>query len=337
MNTISIIVPMHNVAQYIERCLCSITSQTYRDGLECILVDDGSTDNTVSLVKQFISIYKGTICFKLFCFEKNRGQSAARNEGMKIAKNDYVLYVDSDDEIPVDAVELLAKEVVRHPGIDVVMGRMIDDKHSEYYNLDPYINHQYISDNKWIQYNIFCYGKNIPINPVNKLIRRKFILDNSLYFKEGIIHEDDHWMFYVVQHVKTWAFVFEPTYIRYWNEGSIMTSSSKVKEETSWIKIMVDHSEHFYGPFKKLQLARYLNKYFCQWMFLARYPESKKLHINFFLACIRMHLWKGVFLLFVWRLFYIVCDGFWAKKWLMEYSLQLFVKETNRWKSEYGV
>ena len=107
MEKISIIVPVYNIEEYIEKCVKSITKQTYKN-LEIILVDDGSTDSA------------GKICDKLaekderikVIHKKNGGLSSARNAGMKKATGDYICFIDGDDYISKDYCELMYNALI---------------------------------------------------------------------------------------------------------------------------------------------------------------------------------------------------------------------------------
>ena len=89
--TVSIIIPVYNVAEYIEKCLYSVIQQkTYN--IECILVDDCGTDNSIEIAEKIINQYNGPISFKLLHHNHNRGLSAARNTGINIATGDYVFF-----------------------------------------------------------------------------------------------------------------------------------------------------------------------------------------------------------------------------------------------------
>lgn len=99
---ISVIVPIYNVEKYLRQCIDSIINQTYKN-LEIILVDDGSTDNSSKICKE----YKNKDSrIKLF-HKKNGGVSSARNYGIEKMSGEYVLFLDGDDTINVDAVEKL--------------------------------------------------------------------------------------------------------------------------------------------------------------------------------------------------------------------------------------
>lgn len=99
---VSIIVPVYNVENYIRRCLDSIVKQTYKN-IEVILVDDGSPDSSGEICEDYAKRYP----FIKVIHQKNQGQSSARNNGTKMAKGDYVTYIDSDDFVTPDYVEYL--------------------------------------------------------------------------------------------------------------------------------------------------------------------------------------------------------------------------------------
>lgn len=333
---ISIIIPVYNVEEYIVRCLDSVASQTYDGQIECLLVDDCGPDNSAQICKDYIEKYSGPITFKFVQREKNGGLSAARNTGIQVASGDYVYFLDSDDEIPENAISLLASEVDKYSGIDVVMGFMYDEKQSNYYKLDCFRDHQYTEDRKWLQFYTFNYEKVIPANGCNKLVRRKFLEENNLYFKPGIIHEDEHWMFFLVKNVNSWAFVFEPTYIRFWNEGSIMTSRNREKEAKNWIEIMNDFCHNLYAPFKKLQLAKCLYLFFTMGFYEFPSAQSKILCRQFIKICLKEHLFKYAFFLMVWSVLKPIGHGIRFQNKLKHYSYCLFTQETQKNKALFA-
>ena len=98
--TVSIIIPVYQVKNYIERCITSVISQSYNhSAIECILVDDCGIDNSIMLAQKCIDNYKGDMQFKIIHNKHNCGLSVSRNNGMEIATGDYLFFLDSDDYI----------------------------------------------------------------------------------------------------------------------------------------------------------------------------------------------------------------------------------------------
>lgn len=329
MTSVSIIVPVYNVSKYIVRCLDSVSNQTYKGTIECILVDDCGSDNSLGVCEEYVKNYRGQIKYKIVRREKNGGLSAARNSGIKVAKGDYLYFLDSDDEIPCNAMELLAAEVEKHPGIDVVMGFMEDEKKSDYYDISCFKDHQFTDDYLWIQYNSLKIGKNIPVNACNKLIKHQFILDNNLYFMEKIIHEDNQWFFFVIKNVRLWAFVFSPTYIRYYNDGSIMRTINVKNEVDSWIRILISFLNNLYEPNKSLMLYRYMSLYFGQEYYAQRNKNSNRLHWLFFKTCCEKGFCVGALYVLAWIISYNLFGGRFLYNRMKYYSYVHFLKESN--------
>lgn len=102
MELISIIVPVYNVEKYLQRCIESLISQTYKN-IEIILVNDGSTDNSGEICRAYAQKYKNIVLIE----KENEGISVARNTGIEIAKGSYISFVDSDDYIQNIFIERL--------------------------------------------------------------------------------------------------------------------------------------------------------------------------------------------------------------------------------------
>ncbi len=114
MKTVSIIIPVYNLEKYIENCLNSIVNQTY-ENLEIICVDDGSADKSAEKIK---AIVEKDSRVKYF-YRENAGVSAARNLGLEKVTGDYVMFVDGDDYMHLQTVELLLNEIEKY-GCDMV-------------------------------------------------------------------------------------------------------------------------------------------------------------------------------------------------------------------------
>lgn len=229
---VSIIIPVYNVAPYIKRCLQSVVEQTYTD-LECIIVDDCGTDNSIEVAEDYIKDYHGSINFTFLSHDINRGQSVARNTALKYATGEYIFFLDSDDAIPADSIKTLMAIAVKHPDADYIQGNILDEsgnisKYGWISTLPDYCN----THDELEQYILSV----VVFSAWNKVIKTSFLKEHSLYFPEGIIHEDLYWTFFLAKHAKAVGFVNKGTYIYYINDNSTMTSIShqaRIKRYTS--------------------------------------------------------------------------------------------------------
>lgn len=184
---VSVIISVYQVSDYVERCLLSVINQTYPN-VECIIVDDCSTDDSVDKCERLIEAYDGPSKFMILHHEHNRGLSAARNTGTDAASGDYIYYLDSDDEITSNCIEILVAIVRDKPDAEVVIGNheRIEDVgviRCFYEQLDTGYH-----SNK----DIFSALKKqkLPVAAWNKLIKRSFLTQNAISFIEGIVFED---------------------------------------------------------------------------------------------------------------------------------------------------
>lgn len=102
---VSVVVPVYNLEKYIENCLKSIVAQTYKN-LEILCIDDGSTDGSADIIK---SMAENDLRIK-YVYQENAGVSAARNRGMNEATGEYLMFVDGDDYLHYQAVELFVRD-----------------------------------------------------------------------------------------------------------------------------------------------------------------------------------------------------------------------------------
>ena len=109
-NKISIIVPVYNAEDYLKRCLDSLINQTYKN-IEIIIIDDSSTDNSKEIIKKYASKDNR---IRTFFSEINQGVSKSRNIGLKSFFGDYVLFMDSDDYLKDDALEIMLDRSIKY-------------------------------------------------------------------------------------------------------------------------------------------------------------------------------------------------------------------------------
>lgn len=293
---VSIIIPVYNVEEYVERCLRSVVSQTYNN-LECIIVDDASPDSSMSVVASFVESYKGNIPFSIIHHPENQGLSVARNTGTSHATGDYIFYLDSDDEITPECIEKLVGKVEEYPGVDMVQGNTKAIPYFSYVDLENYDFPPCFKTSEEIKN--YCYdpSKIYPSTAWNKLIRADFIRENNISFLENVIHEDNHWMFQVVRYIQTIAFVFEYTYIYYCKipEG-IISKTNYEKSGRSMGIILYDLGIHLEDTASSRPLLQYLNIltiWLCRapqikemWNACKLYATLSKKHKWYYLSCV---------------------------------------------------
>lgn len=112
---ISVIIPIYNQEKFLERCLDSLSAQTYSN-IEFIMIDDGSTDSSGSICKSYCENDSRFI----YVYQENSGVSAARNKGLDIAKGEYIGFCDSDDWVENDIYEILY-DMIEHTGADAAV------------------------------------------------------------------------------------------------------------------------------------------------------------------------------------------------------------------------
>ena len=119
---VSVIVPVYNLFNYISKCISSIVSQTYKD-LEIIIINDGSTDNSISEINRLASTDNRIIVID----KKNEGVSVARNTGIERATGKYIMFVDGDDWIDTDMVQKLIDKAEKNQADYVGGGFIFED------------------------------------------------------------------------------------------------------------------------------------------------------------------------------------------------------------------
>lgn len=180
---VSVIVPIYNVENYLERCLKSLVSQTL-DEIQIILVNDGSPDDSQLIIDKYVDLYPRKV---MGLNKSNGGLSDARNYGISYAEGEYIGFVDSDDYIDSTMYEKLYNKAKETNSDIVTCG---------YYGIDEETD----SYRYFQRGNVIQYGMNIHENPKllytnapyawNKIYKRTLFLDTGIRFPKGKIYED---------------------------------------------------------------------------------------------------------------------------------------------------
>lgn len=235
---VSIIIPVYNVADYIERSLESALDQTYKD-IEVVLVDDCGTDNSMEVAQTLLKTHPRASVASIIVHEKNRGLSAARNTGVEHANGDYVYFLDSDDEMHPSCIELMMEPVADMKPDFVIADYEVKGTDTPYPPLR--LARGPLRSNERI---LMSYlNEDWYMMAWNKLVKRQFLNDHQLTFKEGLLHEDNLWSFQLACLAESAFVVSDTTYIYYIQEGSI-TQKPTLKNFKSYLRI-IDNMEAF--------------------------------------------------------------------------------------------
>ena len=179
---ISIIIPVYNAEMFIRRCLDSILSQTYKN-YEVLVVNDGSTDSTEEIVQQYISKYH----FIKLINQKNKRAAAARNNGIRHAKGEYIAFIDADDFIHKSYLEILYDNLVTY-GAEVSTCKFYCSSKDEFKTLDLKQNNPYLRTNIEVMYECCDINKTAITSPWCKIYKKS--LFDGIEYPEGRTYED---------------------------------------------------------------------------------------------------------------------------------------------------
>ena len=300
---VSVLIPAYNVEKYIERCINSVVNQNYSP-LECVIVDDGSSDGTSDRIRTFLQDYKGDVSFTFIHQEKNLGVAATRNHLVEAAKGDYVFFLDSDDEIISECISLMMSSVKAHPDIEVVQGLIHSIPDNAIYHLDRYKDIEYMDDNNWLRRDFFKNVDYFPCQVWNKLIASSFIKTYGLYFKPGIIHEDHDWMIHAARKLSKFSFVHYHTYIHHYRDNSIMMTNNNYSQYSndSWAKILNDALSTIDEPFPIHQLNKLCTEFLYRYhLDRESYNEVKQTLLH---AMCKYRLYLGAVLILLFTIFF---------------------------------
>ena len=235
MCKVSIVIPMYNVENQIENTLSSVINQTYKN-IEVIIVDDGSTDNSVNICK---SIDDDRI--KIFT-KINGGASSARNYGIEKATGDYLTFLDSDDQYKPKYIESLLK----HKDYDLVICGI--EKITDKGNVFIKNSFAYNSKEEIIQNIISILNTNMLNSPVNKLYKKEIIDNNNIKFNTSLeIGEDYNFNFEYIQDCENIKCIDEILYKYIIRNNSL--SHKKINNYIEKRKVNIILTEKFFNKY----------------------------------------------------------------------------------------
>lgn len=232
MVMVSIIIPIYNVGKYLDECLKSVLCQSFKD-IEIICINDGSTDNSLAILESYGKMDERIKIIN----QKNGGLGHARNVGLKHASGDYVVFLDSDDYIAINAITRLYENSLSNDS-DIVIYKIarFDFEGNVNYKLPAFDFANVFSDVDFNNFTFrYCdikpYVLNASFSACLKFYKKKFLdKHDDLMFPEGLAYED------VPFHVKTMLYAekisFEPEFLYFYryNPNSIINTSSNGRD-----------------------------------------------------------------------------------------------------------
>lgn len=220
---VTILIPVYNTAKFLRHCLDSIIAQTYQD-LQVVLVDDGSTDESLAICKEYANKYP----YIEVHHQANAGVAAARNKLLSHVTGDYVLFVDSDDWIEPQTVEYLVTEAQRSQADIVTCEAIINDQ--------PITNKE-IKEEEWTQEHVvYEFLRHVIFNGslCNKLLKAEQI--KGIQFAKGISYgEDALFIWQLLQRVQKVLITNRQLYHYRMNDTSISHQTFGPKKMTGYI------------------------------------------------------------------------------------------------------
>ncbi len=233
--TLSVVVPVYDVEQYLRECLDSIVHQTLED-LEIVVVDDASPDRSASIAAEY---QDRDARVRVIAHDENRGLGAARNTGVQHATGRWITFVDSDDRVERGCYAAALDLIVRHDADGAVFQvvQFDDATGEEDREAFPY-NRAF--DNPTRFGPDVAYHRIIGPTVWNRILRRTDLVDNGIWFPEGLKHEDEEFTFKYIAKVEP-VLVHDTRYGYEYRQraGSIMQASSTSRRDLAAVLVNV--------------------------------------------------------------------------------------------------
>lgn len=285
---ISLILPIYNVEKYIGACINSIIKQDYRD-YEVILVDDGSPDNSASIAESLLKEERN-INYRVIHTE-NKGVSAARNTGIRDAKGDYLIMIDSDDIIAPGFLSTYINLIENNPNCNIYSTGfkiLLEEKNKE---IDCLSDRDIDSFSPEVAQEKF-FARKITFLLPTMLFKRDFLMRNHIYFDESVRYSEDVQFIWRClcyndsqvfhQNTANYLYILHP--------GSTMTASNVKKISTGF-----DGIQRLYPELKCRLTSNIVNDFYNLYCFNLAHGAARLLKYRDFLEMIKKYNLKSHF------------------------------------------
>ncbi len=222
MELVSVIVPVYNVEQYLEKCIDSIINQTYKN-LEIILIDDGSTDSSGKICDSYAVRDRRINVIH----QKNGGLAMVRNIGISAATGEFIMFVDSDDYIDIETVQFLYEQSKKYCADISICGFKYADTKSSVWDGEPVTINEGIVSKRDFWEHFYSDTRIFYVTLWAKLFRRS--VWNGVSLPVGKLHEDEFAVYHLIENANTIAVSKKPLYYYVQSDSSIIRAKFTVR------------------------------------------------------------------------------------------------------------
>lgn len=292
MYKVTLSMPIYNVAPYVERALLSALNQTF-ESIEFLLVDDRGTDNSMDIVRRIIKDHPRGKDVRIIEHPHNIGLGATRNTAIDNAQGEYLFFMDSDDEITPDCIQVLYDKMMEEK-VDFVVGSIIEvsvsgEQIRRIFNDITSVGRMCLAEYVYMEKHTF------PVMTWNKLYDLSFIKNNDIYCYPKHLNEDMIFNLKVVHCANSFSIVSIPT-IFYYRRVISITGVKVITDRTAnqYIDILVEYKKIYLscksldiGLFMKLSMLRFSVVYIVLILNSNRISkENKRTYYNIIVAVI---------------------------------------------------
>lgn len=274
--TVSIIIPVYNVEEYLDKCLQSILYQTVPFD-EIIIINDGSTDKSIEICERYKKSNKNIILVN----QPNQGLSVTRNIGIQLATSEYIMFLDSDDYLNLDACKLIKErllldiEVLYYSG-DIKGGKLYGKLNN------PYLRDISLCEKKMTGADFFnlSFPQNWIVSACMAVYSKRFLIENKLNFIPDMYYEDNFFSLQVLCTAKQIISIEDIIYFRLYRNGSITMTDVNYKKCEDMVKVQAKTWSYIYNINYHKLYPHLINNYITFGIFQAESIINKKNNNN---------------------------------------------------------
>lgn len=222
---LSVIIPIYNVEQYLNRCLNSLAAQN-NEHIEIVMVNDGSQDNGFQIAANYAEKYPNFYLLN----QENKGLSGARNTGFANSSGEYLWFVDSDDYIEDGAIQKIL-ETIYETNANIIATNVTIIRVRKKNETTSVVKRPFFESGNYDSWNFYKKAYVTPFSGAPfYILKRTFLVDNKISFKEGIYFEDLLFTPTILAFSENCYYLNYSPYFYYIREGSITTTVLSIKK-----------------------------------------------------------------------------------------------------------